>query len=43
MTGRRPLILAATVAVAVVAGIWTGNATAPTARPRIDAAAPFGI
>jgi hypothetical protein len=39
MTRRRPLILAASVAAAVAAGIWTGDATAPTARPRIDAAA----
>jgi hypothetical protein len=39
MTRRRPFILAASVAVAAVAGVWTGDATAPTARPRIDAAA----
>lgn len=39
MTPRRPLILVASVAVAVVAGIWAGDATAPSARPRIDTAA----
>jgi len=39
MTRRRPLILAASVAVAAVAGIWAGDAAAPTPRPRTDTAA----
>jgi len=36
MIRRRPLIVLASVAVAVVAGSWTGDAAGPAARPSVD-------
>jgi hypothetical protein len=39
MNRRRPLILVASVAAAVVAGLWAGDVAGPPARPGVDASA----